>query len=364
MIIVILMFTMIGFITTAKPSARISSQIFSVWTEHMDYSFFTMLYSMENHAFDLVYPVSDIKRSIPDRLLQVATSIRFQDLKSVLGIELPGFSTYENKVIIASETMNNLEYYTHESGPPLEIIMKDREAVDHTDPQESKEPAKEPSNTTGDKQVVFLYNSHNRESFMPHLPKETKSNNAFHKEVNVTKVSDYLKERLVAEGIGTEVDDTDIMQILNDKGWSYPKSYTASRPVVEAALKNNKDIQYIFDIHRDSLPRKKTTKKLEGKEYATILFVIGAENKNYEKNLKLATQLHQLIEKKYPGISKGVITKEGAGTNGVFNQDLFNNAILMEIGGFENTLEEMYQTTDIIAEVFSEYYWDAEKVNK
>ena len=70
-----------------------------------------------------------------------------------------------------------------------------------------------------------------------------------------------------------------------------------------------------------------------------------------------------MIDEKYPGLSKGVITKEGPSSNGVYNQDLHENALLLEIGGYENTLDEMYRTADVIAEVFSDFYWEAEKVS-
>lgn len=36
---------------------------------------------------------------------------------------------------------------------------------------------------------------------------------------------------------------------------------------------------------------------------------------------------------------------------------------MIEFGGVENRLNELYRTADALAEVFSEYYWQAEKVN-
>ncbi len=70
------------------------------------------------------------------------------------------------------------------------------------------------------------------------------------------------------------------------------------------------------------------------------------------------------MEAKYPGLSRGVLPpKKGPGTNGVFNQDLHENALLIEIGGVDNNMEELYRTADALAEVFSEFYWEAEKVN-
>src|SRR5699024_8148156 len=263
--------------------------------------------------------------------------------------------------IVAGEGLNELSAHSHESGPPLEDILEDRKAIDDS-VEEEKEPSEQPYSTEGRK-VVFLYNSHNRESFLPHLPDEENPDRAYHEEVNITKVSEKIASSLESYGIGSYVDDTDIMDILHQKGWTYGKSYSAPRPVVQEAISKNADLQYAFDIHRDSMPRKDTTKEIDGKSYANVLFVIGAENKNHEKNLALATELHYLLEEKYPGLSKGIITKEGPSSNGVYNQDLLENALLMEIGGYENTLEEMYRTADAIAEAFGELYWETEKVS-
>ena len=46
-----------------------------------------------------------------------------------------------------------------------------------------------------------------------------------------------------------------------------------------------------------------------------------------------------------------------------YNQDLSEKAILLEFGGHENSLDEIYRSVDAVAEVFSEYYWEAEKVS-
>lgn len=70
-----------------------------------------------------------------------------------------------------------------------------------------------------------------------------------------------------------------------------------------------------------------------------------------------------MVEEQYPGLSRGVIQKEGPGSNGVYNQDLSENAILIEFGGYDNTLEELYRTADVLADIFSDYYWDAEEVD-
>ena len=35
--------------------------------------------------------------------------------------------------------------------------------------------------------------------------------------------------------------------------------------------------------------------------------------------------------------------------NGIYNQDISNNAMLIEVGGYENTIDEVYNTMEILA---------------
>src|SRR5699024_1168273 len=141
-------------------------------------------------------------------------------------------------------------------------------------------------------------------------PDVTNPDHAHHHEVNITKVSDRLASALEERGIGTEVDQHDYMNILDERGWGYGQSYQASREIVEEVMAGKNDLNYVFDIHRDSISRDKTTVEIDGKAYGRILFVIGAEHETYEKNLKLAKELHHLLEEKYPGISRGYLPLE------------------------------------------------------
>lgn len=367
---IIALFIFIGMLTTVKPAYRFSSNVITQWTSDIDSSTFLYLLSMENRAFIRAYPKDRAIPKLSTIFFQVITNIQPNDPRSLLGRELPGFSSFGNQIIVAGEGTNYMNLSV-ESSPPLEDVLQDREAVLDEEPDEEEEPSqtedakdeKEDKPTTGKRKVVFLYNTHNTESFLPHLPGTTDPNSAHHSEVNISKVSERFAKALEADGIGAEVDNTDHMGVLNENGWGYGQAYTASRNVVEEAVSSNKDLQYIIDLHRDSVSREITTKEIDGKSYAKILMVVGAEYASFEKNLSLATKLNELMEEKYPGLSRGVITKDGPGNNGVYNQDLSENALLIEMGGYDNTLEELYRTADVIAEVFSEFYWDATKVD-
>lgn len=359
-------FLLISILTAVQPAYRLSSDALSNWTKEMDSTVFYRLITMENRAYKQSFPEEETEMpKLSSILLQLTSNVKPTDPRSLFGNEIPGFTIYDNQLLMASE--NDFTHFPVESNPPLEEVLREREAVltedEETDKEEEgKKEENESEQTTGDRDVVFIYNTHNRESFLPHLPNETNPDAAMHGEINVTKISDHLAEDLERRGIGTQVDGTDFGELLNERGMGYHQSYEVSREVVAEAVAGNKEIQYVFDLHRDSLRRDKTTQTIEGEDYAKILFVIGTGHPDYEKNLKVATELHAKIEEEYPGLSRGVFQKDGSSGNGVYNQDMADNALLIEFGGVDNTMEELYRSADVLAEVFSDYYWDAEAV--
>jgi stage II sporulation protein P len=136
--------------------------------------------------------------------------------------------------------------------------------------------------------------------------------------------------------------------------FNYAYSYKYSKQTVVDALSENKELTYLLDIHRDSLKRNKTTVEINGKSYAKILFVIGEKNPNWKDNKAFATQLHESLNAKFPGISRGVLTKAPGTGNAEYNQSLSKNSLVVEMGGVDNTLEESYRTADALAAILHE----------
>lgn len=362
-IILILLFVSIGLFTTVKPAYRISSTLLNSWTSQINGSSFLYLLGMENKQFLEAYPQDIESIEWNDFLFELATNIKPNDVRSLLGREIPGFYAFDRKIIVAGEGTDYTDLPI-ESSSPLDVVLEERDAtMDDEIPRNDETEEKQTEQTTGDKKVVFIYNTHNRESFLPHLDGVTDPNSAFHDEVNITKVSDRLAESLEAKGIGTQVDHTDFMSVLNQNGWEYWQSYEASKPVVKEALAGNAQIQYMFDLHRDSRRKEDTTSTINGEAYASLFFVIGSDYSGNEENVALATKLHERIEEKYPGLSRGVTEQGGTGRNGIYNQNLADNAILIEFGGVDNTMTELYRSADALAAVFSDYYWDAAAVS-
>ncbi|MEW9033203.1 MAG: stage II sporulation protein P, partial [Planifilum fimeticola] len=102
---------------------------------------------------------------------------------------------------------------------------------------------------------------------------------------------------------------------------------------------------------------------INGKPYATIAFVVGTANDNWEENEKFARQVHNKLEELYPGLSKGVFRKSRAQGNGEYNQSLSPRSILVEIGGVDNTFEEAYRTAEALARAIAEIHFEATPVD-
>lgn len=255
--------------------------------------------------------------------------------------------------------------FRDEFQPTMESLFKERELI-KSDIERyftNRRPFTEinPMHTTGGKEVVYIYHSHSREAFLPYLKNTDKPEEAYHATANITLVGKMLEEALERRGIGTQVDASDIGTELDARGLNYGSSYPVSREHVQGAQKENRNLEVFLDLHRDSLRKDSTTTDIEGKEFAQLLFVVGTGHAEFRKNLSFTAGLHQEIEGKYPGLSKGILEKDSSQGNGIYNQDISPQSVIVEVGGVDNTAEELNRTVEAFADVLSDYYWHGEK---
>lgn len=211
-----------------------------------------------------------------------------------------------------------------------------------------KSNTKNLSNNNSSDPIIYIYNSHQTEEY---------SGNTF---IDFTikptvTMNDYILEEVFNKNnYKTIVEEASIKEILNQNNWHYNNSYKASRVLMEKAKTDNPSLLYFIDVHRDSLTKEKTTIKINDKSYARTIFLIGLENPNYEKNLAFTNLINDQMNKKYPGLSKGIYQKGGVGVNGIYNQDFSPQTILIEIGGVDNTTSEVLNSTLAFADCFLE----------
>ncbi|MFJ8262622.1 stage II sporulation protein P [Rummeliibacillus sp. NPDC094406] len=198
--------------------------------------------------------------------------------------------------------------------------------------------------------VILIHHTHNYESFKS----KTKIENLYDEKQNITLVGKRLSEKLEEKRIPNIQDTSNIFEILKKKELHFGSSYSVSRGILEDIINKNKSIEMVLDIHRDSAERNTTTIKRKGKNYARIIFVVSHSSDNYKETKRFAQKLHNILESKYPGLSRGIVVKDNGTRQSTYNLDLMDQSVLVEIGGAENTLEEEYRTVDLFVEVIEE----------
>jgi stage II sporulation protein P len=201
--------------------------------------------------------------------------------------------------------------------------------------------------------LVYIYHTHNIESYLPEINKEG-IDQAWDEDENITLVGERLKSSLMERGISVIHDQTKVHELVKEQGLAFEDSYKISRERLTQELQKNSSIEMVFDIHRDSLRRNQTTVKISDKDYAQITFVLSNSPDNYEKNYKLAESIHQGLEEKYPKLSRGILTVSKSDKTVTYNQELKAGSMILEIGGVDNTFEESFRTVEALADVIEE----------
>ena len=218
---------------------------------------------------------------------------------------------------------------------------------DDTSQITDKSNTKEVLNST--KPIIYIYSTHDTEGYA------SSYFNIYNIKPDVKIASYYLQEKLSDLVLNTIFEKRMIKDAINKNNWVYKDSYKASRIYLENTYQNNTSLKYFIDLHRDSSLKSKTTTTIDGKSYARVMFLVGLEHDNYNANLKVATDINNLIKAKYPSLTRGIYKKSGPGVNGIYNQDFNSNCILIELGGQYNTMLEVSNTIDILAKILYDY---------
>ena len=206
------------------------------------------------------------------------------------------------------------------------------------------------------KYQVYIYNTHPSEIYS-----YQKLNN-YNLDYNVVYAAHMFSFYLEDEGIYSIVEENDITSYMNDNNLNYYESYLASRHFLEQSIINYPDLKIFIDLHRDAAPYEATTAIIDGKKYAKVLFILGLENPSCEENRVLMNFLDNKLKEFSPSLTRGIMEKEGAGVDGVYNEDFNKNTILIEVGGLYNYIDEVDNTLKVLAKYLKEYISLGDKV--
>ncbi len=186
---------------------------------------------------------------------------------------------------------------------------------------------------------IYIYNTHQTEEY------STIEN--YNLTPTVLTASFILQDKLNDYNIGSIVEESSLKDGLEKNGYTYSEAYLVSKEW----LKNlDAKMALYIDLHRDSLDYKYSNILIDNKDYAKIMFVVGTNHENYEKNLKVAQGIDNEIKKINSKISRGILEKPY-----VYNQNFNSNCILIELGAEHSTYESISNSIEILAQAIKNY---------
>lgn len=196
--------------------------------------------------------------------------------------------------------------------------------------------------------IVYIYNTHQLEEYSSKMPYD------YSVKPNVMIASYVMREKLSTYGISSVVETRNVKDFLTNNKLSYNRSYLATENFAREMMNTYPSIKYLIDIHRDSANYNTTYYEQDGTNYARVLLVTGLEHTKESNNEGFADKLNEIIKKNYPGLSRGVLKKKVDTVGGLYNPNLDGKSVLIEIGGVDNEIEEVYNTVEAISKCLSE----------
>lgn len=199
---------------------------------------------------------------------------------------------------------------------------------------------------------VLIYHTHTTESYLKsaaEVDKKGVSSWDSDPKKNVVKVGDELAVQLKKK-YGVEVLHNGTVHNIPDQN----KAYVASLATLNSYLKSYPSIQITIDLHRDAKgngdDKLRIPVKVNGKNAAQIMFVLGSNHTNWKENLKLALRMQQKANELYPGLAKPIWIADGKR----YNQHLRYGSFTVEVGGDGNTLSEAVESARCLAVIIGE----------
>ncbi|MBQ8835891.1 MAG: stage II sporulation protein P [Clostridia bacterium] len=191
--------------------------------------------------------------------------------------------------------------------------------------------------------LVLIVHTHGTESFAE------EGVDYYNDEINYPRSEDVSKNivavgKVVCDTLNENGIPTIQCEVMHDKE-SYINAYDRTAQSIQYYLEKYPSIQYIFDVHRDSLIRSDLTKLKPVTLYkntpcAQVMMIVGSNEKgaaeyDWQSNLVLAEAVQQKLFKDASGIARQ-LNLRGA----TYNQQYAKHGLLVEIGSCGNTLTE------------------------
>lgn len=166
---------------------------------------------------------------------------------------------------------------------------------------------------------------------------------------SVIAVGETLKKALEEYGYGVVHDKTE------HESPSLKTAYTRSNKTIQKYSEQYPAISVYIDVHRDASTNEKDYVKIDGKQCAKVMFVVGPNKKpeekpKFESNYKLALAVTNELEEIKKGFTRPICVQNSSKH---YNQQSSDMCLLIEVGHNSNTLEQALNTAEYVAQALS-----------
>ena len=198
---------------------------------------------------------------------------------------------------------------------------------------------------------ILIYHTHSQETFAD-------SDND--PSTSIVGIGRYLTEILNNKYKIPTMHHEGVYDLINGK-LDRSEAYEFAKPEVEQILAENPSIEVVIDRHRDGVAdTTHLVTEINGKPTAQIMFfnglsrtrvngdLVGMANPYLQDNLAFSLQMKIAAETKYPGFARRNYLRGYK-----YNMDLMPRMLLIEAGAQTNTVEEMRNAMEVLADLLN-----------
>lgn len=198
---------------------------------------------------------------------------------------------------------------------------------------------------------ILIYHTHSQETFVD-------SDND--PSTSIVGIGRYLTEILNNKYKIPTIHHEGVYDLINGK-LDRSEAYEFAKPEVEQILAENPSIEVVIDLHRDGVAdTTHLVTEINGKPTAQIMFfnglsrtrvngdLVGMANPYLQDNLAFSLQMKIAAETKYPGFARRNYLRGYK-----YNMDLMPRMLLIEAGAQTNTVEEMRNAMEVLADLLN-----------
>ena len=196
---------------------------------------------------------------------------------------------------------------------------------------------------------VLIYHTHSQETFADSVPGDVNT--------SIVGIGAYLAELLNNTYQIETLHHQGVYDLIDGK-LDRSMAYQLAEPEITKILQENPSIQVVIDLHRDGVAEgTHLVTDIGGKATAQIMFFNGLSrsrangeisylpNPYIEDNLAFSLQMQIAAAKKYPGFTRHIYLRAYR-----YNMHLAPRTLLVEAGAQTNTVEEMRNAMEILAD--------------